>query len=85
MSVAFGGIELDLSRAIIQQDVVIEASCAFGGIDIRVPNNVKVEIDCTPILGGVDNKASAPYSSDGKPIPTIFINATCILGGIDVK
>lgn len=84
MSVAFGGIELDLSRAIIQQNVVIDAFCALGGIDIRVPNNVKVEVDCTPILGGVDNKVSAPYS-DGKPVPTIYINATCILGGIDVK
>lgn len=85
ISVAFGGIELNLKNAIITSDAVIEASVAFGGIDITVPNNVRVEIDCTPILGGVENKAVPPSSIDGSPIPTLYINSTCILGGIDVK
>lgn len=85
LSVAFGGIELNLKNAIITSDAVIEASVAFGGIDIYVPNNVRVEVDCTPILGGVDNKAGTPSSVDGSQIPTLYINSTCILGGIDIN
>lgn len=85
MSVAFGGIDLDLSRSIIQKDTYIDASCIFGGIDIRVPHNVRVDINCTPILGGIENRASTPMSGDGGQIPTLYINGTCILGGIDVK
>lgn len=85
ISVAFGAIEMDLRNAIVTSDAVIDASAAFGGIDIFVPSNVKVEVDCTPILGGVENKASTPTSSDGRQIPVLYINATCILGGIDIK
>lgn len=85
ISVVCGGIDLNLRNAIINSDVIIEASIALGGMDIFVPNNVNVEIDCTPILGGVDNKTVTPISSEGKPTPTIYIKATCILGGIDVK
>jgi predicted membrane protein len=77
-----GGMDLDLRRAIITRDVVIEATCILGGVDIYVPSNVKVSINCTPILGGVGNKSNAHV--DGN-YPIIYINATCVLGGMDVK
>lgn len=84
LSAAFGSICLDLTNAIINKDVVIEATCALAGIDIRVPENVKVIDNCTPILGGIDNQTRTPVS-DGRPVASIYINATCILGGIDIK
>lgn len=84
LSAAFGGLTVDLRDAIFTHDVLIEATCALGGIDIAVPSNVKVVSKCTPILGGVDNKAV--YSGDnGGPIVKLYLNATCILGGIDIK
>ncbi len=84
LSSVLGGIELDLRNAIIQENVVIEARAVLGGIDIMVPGNVRVAINCTPILGGVDNSTRTPTGAN-EHTPTIFLNATCVLGGIDVK
>lgn len=84
LSAVLGGIEMDLRNAIIRENVVIEAKTVLGGIDIFVPNYVRVVVNCTPILGGVDNKTITPFGADEKTI-TIYLNATCVLGGIDVK
>ena len=78
----FGGVELDLRDAVINQDQIINATAVFGGIDIFVPKNVNVKVKSTPIFGGVDNKASNVI---GENIPTIYINAFCLFGGADIK
>ena len=78
----FGGVKLDLKNAIIDQDVVINASAIFGGIDIYVPKNVKVKTKSVPIFGGVNNKAN--ISTDEKS-HTIYINGTAVFGGIEIK
>ena len=78
----FGGVKLDLKNAIIDQDVVINASAIFGGIDIYVPKNVKVKTKSVPIFGGVNNKANV--SPDEKS-HTIYINCTAVFGGIEIK
>lgn len=78
----FGGVELDLRNAIIDEDVVINATAVFGGIEIYVPVNVRVKVSNVPIFGGVDNKASKSLDSNA---PTIFMNSTCMFGGIDIK
>ncbi|MDD5935838.1 MAG: LiaF-related protein [Clostridiales bacterium] len=84
LSAVLGGIEIDLRNAIIRENVVIEAKAIMGGIDIYVPNYVRVVVNCTPILGGVDNKTVTPMGANEQTI-TIYLNATCVLGGIDVK
>ena len=78
----FGGVDLDLRNAIIDEDIVINATAVFGGIDILVPANVIVKVSNVPIFGGVDNKARTSQDPDA---PTIFLNSTCMFGGIDVK
>lgn len=84
LSAVLGGIELDLRNAIIRENVVIEAKAILGGIDIYVPSYVRVVVNCTPILGGVDNKTITPLGANEQTI-TIYLNATCVLGGVDVK
>lgn len=76
----FGGIDLDLRGAKIVSDIVINASAVFGGIDIIVPENVKVKIKSNAIFGGVSDKTK---KSEGKH--TIYINATSIFGGVEIK
>lgn len=82
MNAIFGGVELDLRDAIIDEDVVINATAVFGGIEISVPYNVKVKVSNIPVFGGVSNKV--PTSRDLNA-PTVFLNSTCMFGGIDVK
>ncbi|SHO47815.1 LiaF transmembrane domain-containing protein [Anaerocolumna xylanovorans] len=82
MNAIFGGVELDLREAIIEEDIVINATVAFGGIDITVPGNVNVKVSNIPIFGGVSNKAGRTYNES---LPTIYVNSTCMFGGIDIK
>lgn len=76
----FGSVELDLRKASIENNTVIKASTIFGGIDILVPDNVTVKVKSTAIFGGVDNK-----SKNKENKTTIYIDAFCLFGGIDIK
>ena len=78
----FGGVELDLSESIINHDQIINASAIFGGIDIKAPKGVNIKVKSTPIFGGVSNKLKNDYNES---LPTIYINAFCLFGGVDVK
>ena len=82
LSAAFGGIDLDLRNSIIDEDVVINATSVFGGIDIYVPSNTKVRVKSNSIFGGVSNDKK--YEKD-ENAHVIYINATCIFGGVDIK
>lgn len=82
VSAVFGGVNMDLRSAVIERDVRIDATAIFGGIEIFVPANVVVKIMSTPVLGGVTNKAAAPTEV---PCHTLYINATCVFGGVDIK
>lgn len=82
LSAVFGGLAIDLRDAKINHDVQIHAQAIFGGIDIYIPQGVKVKINNVPVFGGVSNKAP---SNNDPGAPTIFINSTCMFGGIDIK
>src|SRR5699024_3282130 len=83
LTAVFGGIKCDLKNAIIENDVVINCSSIFGGIEIYVPDNIKVKIKSSSIFGGVDEKKRNIVENNGGY--TIYINATCIFGGVDIK
>ena len=78
----FGGVDLDLSEAIIKQDQIINANAIFGGIDIKMPKAVNVKVKSTPIFGGVTNKVKNEYNES---LPTIYVNSFCMFGGVDLK
>lgn len=78
----FGGVELDLRNAIIEKDVVINCTTVFGGIDIMLPDNVKVKTSGVPVFGGVENKKE---NSKEDKAPTVYINYVCVFAGVDLK
>lgn len=78
----FGGIKLDLRDVKIEKDIVINTLSVFGGIDIYVPDDVKVKVSSTPFFGGVEVKRKKQSS---KKEITIYLNSVCIFGGVDVK
>ena len=81
LTAVFGGVKCDLRQAIINSGTVIKAESIFGGVEIYVPSNVKVKIKSTPIFGGVTDKSVHNQESEH----TIYINSTCIFGGVDIK
>lgn len=81
MTAVFGGIKCNLSKSNIKKDVVINTLSVFGGITIIVPSDVNVKVVSTSIFGGVEKK-ERDFDSKNK---TIYINATCLFGGVDIK
>ncbi len=81
LNAIFGGVKCDLRNAVINRDCVIKCSAIFGGIDIFVPQNVNVKVNSTSIFGGVSNKAN---NSTANTV-TIYIEGTCLFGGVDIK
>lgn len=82
LNAVFGGLVLDLRDAIISGDVEITATAIFGGIDIYIPRGVQVKINNVPIFGGVSDKTARMADPNATKI---YLNSTCVFGGIDIK
>lgn len=77
----FGGAGLDLRNAIFTKDTVINAFCLFGGIDIKVPENVQIKTRSGFIFGGISDDRKGDNS---KAKHTIYIDAAGGFGGISI-
>lgn len=82
LTAAFGGVKCDLVFAEIPADCVINARVTFGGADIILPQNVNVVVKSSSLFGGVSQKRAFPFIQGA---PTIYVNAVCLFGGVDVK
>lgn len=82
LDAVFGGVKFDFTACNIKEDGVIKASAVFGGVNILVPPNVNIKVKSTSIFGGVSNKYERAYNKD---LPTIYIDALCLFGGVDIK
>jgi len=79
-----GGIELDLTQVrLAEPKAGLDLTAIMGGIDIRVPGHMRVELHGNPVLGAVENKHS--YTPGSEAEQTLFIKATAIMGGIEIK
>ncbi|MDE7298883.1 MAG: cell wall-active antibiotics response protein [Lachnospiraceae bacterium] len=82
VSAVFGGSDLNLKSAVIIEDVTINATAIFGGVNIFLPDDVNVRVSSTSLFGGTDNHVKRPAVPEW---PTVYIKATAIFGGIDIK
>lgn len=78
----FGGIKCDLRNAVFENDAVINVCCVFGGTDILLPDNVNIKVNSNSFFGGIDDKKHQ-NSKDNQY--TVYLNGSCIFGGVDVK
>lgn len=82
LSAVFGAVKLDLRDAKIKEDVIINATAVFGGVEILVPDDIIVETKSNSFFGGVSNKRTANPKDKA---PTIYINGMALFGGVEVK
>ena len=83
ISAVFGGIDLDLRKAKLNNnEAFMDVTALFGGVDILVPDDWRVEMMGTPILGGWDNNTKPNLDPNA---PVLKIRGTPIFGGIEVK
>lgn len=78
----FGGSEIDLRGSKAEDGVVIEIFCMFGGVELMVPEDWKINMDATAIFGGFsDSRKNISITS----ATTVHIKGFTMFGGGEVK
>ena len=78
----FGGIELDLTKAVFEAPVVeIAGLWCFGGLDITVPAGIQVRDQTAGIFGGTDVR---DLDEPAPGAPTLVIKGVTLFGGVSV-
>lgn len=83
VSAILGSVDLDLRNAIVTHDITVYVTAILGGVDIFAPQNVKIAINKTDILGGTDCRAYTMPQESSAPVVTFV--CTTVMGGIDIK
>lgn len=79
----FGGAEYDLRRARVERPpAVIDVTCMFGGVELRLPEDWTVHNDVVALFGGVDDKREDSGAEDEA---TVSIRGTVLFGGLTIK
>ena len=80
----FGGTELNLTQADMQQPAVLEATQIFGGTTLIIPPHWEVKSEMVAILGGIDDKR--PILASGyDPSKVLILKGTTLFGGLQIK
>lgn len=82
---AFGGIEINLMKADMQEPAKIKASTYFGGMVLIVPNNWQIQSDITTIAGSVEDQRSLPSDVAFDPNKVLILEGTCLFGGVEIR
>ena len=59
----------------INDDLVVKVSCVFGGIDILLPENVKLVDKTSAMFGGVSSKKFVSHADEKSK--TVYITGDC--------
>ncbi len=77
------GYELDLRGAhMLGDEIVLEVDVTMGGIDLRVPRGWRVEVEASPILGGIDNRTQC---ANPERAPRLLVRGRILMGGVDIR
>ena len=77
-----GGVVLDLTEIKLTSDAVIDVNAFMGGVEIKLPSNIRIRSDVNGFLGGVEIK-HRPVEPTGDYI--LILRGPAVLGGIEVK
>lgn len=80
----FGGVELDLREARLEShEVAITIKAVFGGVNIVVPDDIRVIVDGSAVFGGFDD--SELTSQPGAGAPVVHVGGKAVFGGVSVQ
>jgi predicted membrane protein len=80
-----GGYTLDLRDAGIENgSAVLRITAVMGGVEIRVPNNWKVAVKASPIMGAFEDKTRSIQQDDDAPEQRLVIEGSAVMGGVEI-
>ncbi|KJK43783.1 hypothetical protein UK23_31925 [Lentzea aerocolonigenes] len=79
-----GGVDLDLTNArFAEAEVTISVFAFWGGVEIRVPDDINVKVDGFGFMGAFEDRVPGRPHIPGAP--TVRITGLAIMGGVEVK
>lgn len=83
LSSIMGNIELDLRNATLRRDVTVYASTIMGGVTILAPQNVRINVVRSDVLG--TTQCTAMTMPQDAIVPIVTFSCSTIMGGIQIK
>jgi predicted membrane protein len=80
----FGGAEIDMTQADMQETSILRLDIAFGGVEILVPANWVVQNEIQGMFHGVEDKRynNATAIESNK---VLILRGSCLFGGVEIK
>ena len=83
LTAIMGGCEVDFRQAQIANDIPeIDVFAFWGGVEVRVPQDWRLEVKVWPILGALEDATEQTPDAGG---PVVRIKGAAIMGGIGIK
>lgn len=84
LTAIFGGVELDVSEAeVADPPAHVSATVAFGGAEIRVPEDWNVRLDVLPLFGGASDER--PRSPAEHEEVDVVVTGLALFGGVSIQ
>ena len=81
---AFGGVDLDLRDAVVpEKPATVNVFQAFGGTEIRVPEDWVVRMTVVPLFGGAEDER--PQTGRTADEPDLVVTGVVGFGAVSVK
>ena len=82
LTAVFGKVTVDLRRAMIAPDAVVNVYAVFGSVDILLPESTRAAFRVVPILGAAgDRRMNKPE----KEAPALNAEGTVMFGSVNVR
>ncbi len=85
VSNVFGGTELNLSQADIEESVILELTNVFGGTRLIVPANWEIHSELVSICGNIEDKRMVQPSVDSNNPKILRLKGNTFMGGVEIK
>ena len=80
----FGGTEINLTKADIQNPITINSSTVFGELKLIVPVNWRIDSNVTSVFGAVEDKRPASLQVEEETTRIVNLTGTCFFGGVKI-
>lgn len=81
LTAVMGGCELDLRRASMKGEAVIDIFAFWGGVNIKVPEDWSVSVQGFPLMGVIEDKTHPPVGGSAK---LLVVKGYAIMGGAEI-
>jgi hypothetical protein len=84
ITTAFGGADIDLSKAEIQDSAVLDVEVTFGGLKLIIPPHWEVQADVSNVFSGIEDKRAFPSVEEANR-KILYIKGSVNFGGLEFK